>query len=313
MLMPAHARRPARGFTVVELLMVLAVIALLATVLPAALQNARATARRAQCQNNLRIIGLALHNYHDTFNTFPPGWVQADAQGDSSGGFGWQTMVLPFLEHQTLFNELWIVEKVKHEGKTVTAKYFPGLPDKPTPPLRKTIPVFRCPSDPTEALNPLRNSFATSNYSGNFGHAAEPRWAPAPLAQFWPGAVEGEVVSNGIFWRNSMCRFAQLTDGSVTIFLAGERSVKSAAGIWPGVTSNRNRSDQVTDCRAGNEINSGIDAFSSLHGRGSNFLMCDGSVRFVKETIDSGLKDGKPGVYQLLAGRNDGIPLPKDF
>jgi prepilin-type processing-associated H-X9-DG protein len=298
-----------RGFTINELVATIAAVGLLAGLLPAALEEARSSARRTQCQDHLKIIGLALHNYHDTYNTFPPGWVQADAHADSPPGYGWQRSILPFTENMPLYNKMMVTEEAANKdvpGKRVRNTDFPPMPSQGTPTLQTVVAVYRCPSDPTEPANSLRSNFGTSNYSGNFGSVAEPRWAPAPLAQFWPGAVESPEQPNGIFWRNSKCRIADIRDGTTNTFAVGERCITSAAGIWPGVTSNQNRTDQATDCVAGNEINSDIAAYSSLHPGGSNFLFCDATVRFLKETIDSGRHSDRTGIYQWLSGRNDG-------
>ncbi len=99
-----------RGFTLIELLVVIAIIAILIALLLPAVQQAREAARRASCKNNMRQLGLALHNYHDTANTFPPGWISVDpatrrpSAHDGLTGVGWGTMILPMIEQSNLYN-----------------------------------------------------------------------------------------------------------------------------------------------------------------------------------------------------------------
>jgi prepilin-type processing-associated H-X9-DG protein len=289
--MRSVSRRKSAGFSSVELVVVLAISAVLGSLLPSAIQDARENARRTMCRNNLKQIALAMHNYHDVNIAFPMGWIDLSGQVNSRAAYGWQTRLLPYLEQVVLYNRL---------------NFNQPMPSQPTDDLKTTIPTYRCPSDPTEATNSMRSNFGTSNYSGNFGSIPAPRWAPGPLAQYWPGAVASLPEPNGILMRNVCIRIADIVDGTSNTMMAGERSIKSAAGIWPGVSSSQNETDQVTDCSGGNEMNSGIGAFSSLHPGGANFALCDGSARFIVETIQSGASDGQQmGVYQLLACRND--------
>jgi prepilin-type processing-associated H-X9-DG protein len=88
--------------------------------------------------------------------------------------------------------------------------------------------------------------------------------------------------------------------------MAGERCLDSGSGIWMGVTKNRNENDAITDCSHQAQLNKSITSFSSRHADGANFLLCDGSVRFVEEGIES---DAELGTYQKLSQRNDGEPL----
>jgi len=91
--------RKHRGFTLIELLVVIAIIAILIALLLPAVQQAREAARRTECKNNLKQIGLAIHNYHDSFNTIPPGWI-------GGTGYSWQIFLLPGVEQSNLYNAL---------------------------------------------------------------------------------------------------------------------------------------------------------------------------------------------------------------
>ncbi|MFG0295400.1 MAG: DUF1559 domain-containing protein, partial [Maioricimonas sp. JB045] len=101
-----------RGFTLIELLVVIAIIAILVALLLPAVQQAREAARRSQCKNNLKQIGLALHNYHDTHGSFPPGYIARyvsatdPASAETGPGFAWGTMILPFLDQSPTYNQL---------------------------------------------------------------------------------------------------------------------------------------------------------------------------------------------------------------
>jgi hypothetical protein len=258
--------------------------------MPAVLKS-RADARRDQCVKHLKMIGLALHNYHDVFATLPPAWTAHTPDPGPIPRFGWTTYALPFLDQARLYNDLDTRNHQMDNRKLVE-----------TP-----LPNLRCPADPTPSLNELRGSFATSNYSGNFGPVAAPRWGNADFGVAWPGQLPTLNSTDGMFYLNSKIRFRDCIDGLSNIIMVGERSVDSRAGIWMEVRGNEYEDDQVTDCSFGNEINAGDNSFSSRHHGGANFLIGDGSVHFLSETIDS--RDGgteEMGLYQKLSQRNDG-------
>ena len=96
-------------------------------------------------------------------------------------------MILPFMDQAPLYNSLDIQSGIR-------------LPSAPDAKLQRTIPHYRCPSDPTEETNSMRSNYGTSNYSGVHGNVALPRWAPGPLAQFWPGGVDTPRTANGLFF-----------------------------------------------------------------------------------------------------------------
>jgi prepilin-type processing-associated H-X9-DG protein len=270
-----------RGWSLVDVVTVAACVLLLLAVGTPALTQVRSAARQQDCKNNLKMIGLAMHNYHDVHRIFPPGWISLSEQPDAGPRFGWQANILPFVEEFRLY-QLLDFEKPLPAAK--------GL-------LQREINVYRCPADATPSTNPLRGNYGTSNYSGNYGTAdAKGRslmhWLSPRRALFWPGALPAVDATDGMFWRNSSVRLRDLTDGSAVTFLVGERSAKGGAGIWPGLQSNQFTTDAVTSCSAENELNSGFDSYSSLHGEGANFAFGDGRVFFINNRIDATIYRG---------------------
>src|SRR3954454_4417085 len=205
---PLYARhRPA--FTLVELLVVIAIIGVLVALLLPAVQAAREAARRMKCQNNLKQIGLALHNYHDSFGRFPAAYYRAwpTSVGSTFGtpGWGWGTMILPRLEQQGLYDAL-NVNTTQATG-AATMK-----------PLAQTpLQMFRCPSDTGKPLNLNRASYATSNYIAVFGALYDQASIGQPV-------VAGSVPSagTGMFSANSGVRMAEVSDGLSNTVMIGE-------------------------------------------------------------------------------------------
>jgi prepilin-type processing-associated H-X9-DG protein len=285
-----------RGFTMVELCVVFGLVAIGVAILLPAIQHARQDARIQACKNNLKQLGLAMHNYHDTFNTFPPGWVSKEGAPGFGPRIGLLTFLLPYVEQAPLYNQINF-NKPPREAN-----------GKPTAAFLTILPVYRCPSDPAPNLNPLRGEYATSNYSGNYGHVPPPRLAPLGLGDGWPGAVESPMKSFGYFARNSSVRIRDTTDGTSNTFMLGERGFASGAGIWVGVTDNAHEDDTVTDCSHASRPNAGWSSYSSRHEGGVNMLMCDGAVRFIMNAINS-KPSPEMGIYQKLACKNDGQPI----
>lgn len=286
-----------RGFTIVELLMVIGVIAVLLALLAPAVQRSRDAARLTQCKNHLKQFGLAFHNYHDTYLTFPPGWTQNHSQPGPQPRYGWSVSILPFIEQQELY------DRINFENQRA----------EPLKVFQTAIPVYRCPEDPTATSNPQRGDFGTLNYSVNFGPVAAPRWLENGLSEFWAGQLPTPLKTNGLAYLNSSVSVRNIEDGTTCTFLIGERSATSGAAIWMGVRGNEFESDQVTDCAPGHEINTSEVGFSSRHVGGAHFLLGDGVVRFVNEKIASGpgTSERMP-LYQRLSHRNDG-QLIDDF
>lgn len=301
--------RPSRlAFTLIELLMVIAVIAgLVALILPAVL-SARAAAQRTQCLNNLKQIALALTHYHEAIGTFPPGYVSsAEADDplamDQGPGWGWAALTLPLFEQGIIYNTVNFA-RATWDDSVATAR-------------RTWITTFLCPSDP-KGSGPITlqasngESLAVDVASGQYVAVAgqlEPSFYPTP--------------NNGVFYRNSRVGVVDIDDGTSNTLMIGERSRNVAEATWvgmiPSYLSCNTPGWPVQECaetsvlvlghtgpspdepviHTPNAPNAGVDAFSSFHPGGSHFAFCDGSARFLRQTIN-------PQVFSHLATRDGG-------
>ncbi|MFC1597647.1 DUF1559 domain-containing protein [Planctomycetota bacterium] len=314
-------RTPTAGFTLVELLVVIAIIGILISLLLPAVQAAREAARRMQCSNKLKQIGLALHNYHDSYLSFPPG--NMDYGVSQSQEWGWAVFLLPYMEHGPLYGQLAPNDRrlVELLGDPVATK----LSQMP-------LGAFRCPSDRTppllegteqirdmDGVAPVGTNFfaATSNYIGVTG--------------FWDIGIH---PANGVFAANSKTKFRDIVDGTSNTFAVGERDFYCAAGTWVGVRDARASGPRGADYVLGrisykmNAVRnvgnpSCCQAFSSPHSGGAQFVMCDGAVRFINENIifhNAGITDftmpvktrtiaADLGTYQRLGIIDDEQPV----
>lgn len=288
--MSASIRRP-RAFSLVELLVIMAVILLSVSLALPGLLRARQMAREESCRNNLKQLGLALHNYHDVYRVFAPAWCARFSEADSPAWTGWQVALLPFVEQANLYNTI-------SQGKTV--------PEWPSAEAitKNPLPIYQCPMDSTGGVNPFRGEFGTSNYTGNFGSELLPRWYESSAEEFWPGAVPTPRDSSGIFRHNRCTGIREILDGTSNTAMVGERSALSGAGLWIGVRSNRHENDVITDMNHLSGINKSWSGLSGRHDQKINLLLCDGSVRLINQDVDS-RADGT-GVLQLLSSKADG-------
>ena len=280
---PKHARK---GFTLIELLVVIAIIALLIALLLPAVQQAREAARRTQCRNNLKQIGLAMHNYVDVHLTLPSGWVAVDSatslpfvEGDNS--WGWATMILPMLEQGPLY-----------EGLDFRLSMLDAVHDDARV---QPLNAFRCPTDTGPADWEIENEttgtpitrLATSNYVACIGTVEMEDCEGQP-----PGFV---CKGDGAFYHNSRVKFRDMTDGTSNVILAGERSSKLDLSTWTGVVPEGEEAIARilgTSYHTRNDPDAHFDDFSSYHTGGIFCAFGDGRVRFLSESIDLGTYQG---------------------
>ena len=278
-----------RGFTLIELLVVIAIIAILIALLLPAVQQAREAARRSQCKNNLKQIGLALHNYHDVHNMFPPlaTFTTGQIASTNEAAWGWHAYILPFVDQAPLFNQMGVsdqtLEQMIDDANTAQR------------PLGQTVlSVFLCPSDPVDELNTNRKydddqtyTAATASYVANGGCRPNNVQAGGHAGREGWGFLEMPNRRN--------VKFRDLKDGSSNTIAVGERKNQQCwAACWIGVRQYNGTGDvayrQVAAWVDQSPINEAANrcrqSFSSEHEGGAQFLKGDGRVRFISENID---------------------------
>lgn len=317
-----RGRRP--GFTLVELLVVIAIIGILIALLLPAVQAAREAARRSQCSNNLKQIGLGLHNYHDTFKQFPPGFVDSNpdhASGSTQGitgnlnGLAWSALILPFIEQGPLFDQV----KSETNGFARNWERDASGASNPIAAAREGVSVYSCPSDTMKLINNKKSNFGKNNYLSNSGNAA----AHDQKGMFW---VESEVLMRDI--RDGTSNTAMIVERTGTTEIgttscnSGTQACDWKAGLWIGARyignaagwhSGLNPTD--IDSYGGGSANYMIGRTTTTWGHdwgnasdhpgGVQCALCDGSVRFISETIDM-------LTYRYLRNRSDGQTFTLD-
>ena len=275
-----------KGFTLIELLVVIAIIAVLVGLLVPAVQKVREAANRMSCTNNLKQIGLALHNHNDTFGSFPAGYMDFQSQvinpANLGTGWGWASRILPFVEQDNLFRAI---------------RFDKMIADPLNAPTRsQVVKTFLCPSDNhTQAFRTDGNSVEVgpSNYVGMFGSRE--------MAED-PGRGEG------CFFRNSRIRISDLSDGSSNTLMVGERTSRLCKSTWAGfvlgaVTFPVGDPDDPPHTPNGQKLHA--EDFASNHTGGVNFLQGDGAVRMIKNSI-------RPAAWVALGTRAGGEVIQED-
>lgn len=334
-----------RGFTLVELLVVIAIIGILVALLLPAIQAAREAARRSQCSNNLKQIGVAMHNYHDTFKTLPMGYTNdygwavnylgqnyahhlsppptSDTQTRRYyASWAWSAYIAPYMElsaqHQTLnVTGMWAAQSlVSAESRQV---------------IRTPVASFRCPSDTGKDLNTVGENrpmdmngvqldVATSNYAG----VCDDNSANIDNTQ---------NNCSGVLFVDSNIRLGDVLDGTSNVLMVGEKCLErpharcsrmqvcGAATLFVVGTSNQLSHDNRSNCAALGSAARGINwdspepdctnlwnaksSFHSLHPGGAQFVLVDASTHFISQDFDL-------TTFRRLAHRQDGNPVKVD-
>lgn len=275
-------KRPRSAFTLVELLVVIAIIGILVALLLPAVQAAREAARRMSCNNNLKQIGLALHNYHDSHRALPMGWIGLDVPSNqflSEGepGWGWAAHVLPFIEQGTLSDIIKDTLPITDPANQLARD--------------RILPVFRCPSDADSKQHfdlEVAGSPGTvlvqlpkGNYVGMFGTKELEDCEGLPVGV--------QCQSDGAFYHNSSVRFSDFLDGLSSTLLIAERYSKHGDSTWTGAVPGGEESFARILAIADHPPNADgghLDDPGSYHPAGTNFVYGDGSVHLITETID---------------------------
>jgi prepilin-type N-terminal cleavage/methylation domain-containing protein/prepilin-type processing-associated H-X9-DG protein len=278
---------PRAAFTLVELLVVIAIIGVLVALLLPAVQAAREAARRTQCTNNLRQIGVAFHNFHDTHGRFMP-----LGGANVNGSWGWGAALLPYLEQDNMF------KAIGSPDVTSVDSLAPGklVPSNPTGQLgtllQNRLNVFVCRSDPI--MSPTNDNFGNYGASNYVVSEGVLTWAFIGTAPNWVVNPPGNI------------RMANITDGTSNTMLVGERDRKLGVGaLWSfrrgtggtlgGAARERPNlpflGNRGSSC-CGNDRVGTVDVcrrggFSSQHPGGLNFVFCDASVRFINENLEA--------------------------
>lgn len=297
------------GFTLIELLVVMAIISILMSMLLPAVQNSREAARRTQCQNHLKQIGLALHNYHEQHLSFPPGtlaatsaiavadcgtsnsfdavdvWSEAASTSSGMHGTSWMLRILPQLEQGGLFRK-WTFTGSVLQNESVA---------------RRNIPLFYCPSRRSEIRNSDDVAIMFQNwtaggtdYGGSLGGCDGSH--NCGTHESWMAQTCRSPLSEcrGVFWVNSHISIASIKDGTSHTLMIGEMqrlrdrnsasfTLETSQDGWAVGGAATHFSTCADGCLGINGKH--FESPGSSHRVGANFGLADGSVRFLSENM----------------------------
>jgi prepilin-type N-terminal cleavage/methylation domain-containing protein/prepilin-type processing-associated H-X9-DG protein len=324
-----------RGFTLIELLIVMAIIAILIGLLLPAVQKIQEAAARSSCQNKMKQLALALHNYNSTNLHFPSGQrvvklsgsCPAQTESQNAGSVDarepWTVAILPYMEQQALYAQFNL-----NGTFAINRKYLSAADPANAAAQVQVVPAFLCPSDPKT------NNTSLSNYLGVAGGGVPPTPPPLTVPPNCPCVAKSDpdflLWANGVLFVNSQVRIQDIGDGTSNTYLVGE-SKYVVADIWSDGTDNRgmwsggvyldqnwryyvnlgaavegiNQPNKETDYTGSSQRTDQHPAgrtFGSLHPGGANMAFADGSVRFMPTSTD-------PNINRELGTIADGLPV----
>lgn len=307
---PLRFNRARHGFTLIELLVVIAIIAILVALLLPAVQQAREAARRSQCKNNFKQIGLALHNYHDTFNVFPYATANASSNAGTPTGAnvlnhsGWP-LLLPYIDQANLYNQFnfsWATG-IRNESGGVVAGGTTAATNTNLDLSKTLLTVLLCPSDDGPTSYPSANTFygcgVTNSARSSYGFSV----AAANGGALWASASR---ATRALFGLNSASRIRDITDGTSNTVAVVETTLDVDDGetqswacsshVGQGINFAAPRGINNWRCCSWRSPpnaqfqpgrNGEWGEPGSLHSGGIQVLLGDGSVRFISENIDA--------------------------
>jgi prepilin-type N-terminal cleavage/methylation domain-containing protein len=294
-----------RAFTLVELLVVIAIIGVLVSLLLPAVQQVRESARRTQCQNNMRQIGLAVHNYHDQFNVMPPGSTR-------SNELSWHVHILPFIEQRNLYDKFNFNAGQYTDvigGQPQAGRGANGL---------IKVPAYLCPSSPTDKMLPNAPNTPnnaeiingetpyTTHYYGILGpRGTKPDGTNYDSEPTTGSGSFGGISKQGMFFYDTKFTFAATTDGLSNTLMIGERSQQNqktgsryrnwmrglgnnTTGTNGWISGCRNIKYSINYAQLPSSVTTEFNSFpmGSQHPGGTLFVFGDGSVRFLTDNTD---------------------------
>ncbi len=325
--------REERALTLIELLVVVAIFGLLTSLLLPAVQSAREAARRMQCQNHLKQIGLAMHEYHAVWDTFPPAYLasyalrsnQSVTGHELGAGWAWGTLILPELEQRPVYDAANFAFSFGSADAT-DPRGLLGLSVNRTV-MQVSLSTFLCPSA-GGGEGPIDLGHGSAHVFGSPGQYV--------ASAGWMDSAQSPINGTGLLYPNSRVAIGDVSDGTSASLMIGERSRNLADAAWSGVLWSYSvpaplctkvgwpvkscvevmfllmgRTGPASDIVSGSisdgntPNHQGADGFASQHPGGCQFLFGDGSARFIKETL-------APQVFRALATRSGGEILSAD-